>query len=318
MPDAHVVAPLCTLSGLSDPPIQPDNDVVDITSYEQSQPVPATDVICAMTAPDWTSDHASDSSGGASPGPISPLTCTSVLLGSGSSESVASLPDLGPCYTFKDITSYEQSQPVPATDVICAMTAPDWTSDHASDSSGGVSPGPISPLTCTSVSSGSGSSESVASLMEGLFAPDLGPCYTFKVVGDNIDKSVHPRHMRMDYQAKSLHYFHIYGVLDRIDFSSLDDNIRVPDTTKIDFAEIMPSLEDVIAIKKCFSLHILRTLKKYSSFFLSVGKGVERHIQHYHSVQMAKKSNIVRTIAISTVQCQYKKFIIFRFHLVFY
>ena len=105
----------------------------------------------------------------------------------------------------------------------------------------------------------------------------------------------------MDYQAKSLHYFHIYGVLDRIDFSSLDDNIRVPDTTKIDFAEIMPSLEDVIAIKKCFSLHILRTLKKYSSFFLSVGKGVERHIQHYHSVQMAKKSNIVRTIAISTV-----------------
>ena len=71
----------------------------------------------------------------------------------------------------------------------------------------------------------------------------------------------------MDYQAKSLHYFHIYGVLDRIDFSSLDDNIRIPDTTKIDFAEIMPSLEDVIAIKKCFSLHILRTLKKYSSFF---------------------------------------------------
>ena len=40
----------------------------------------------------------------------------------------------------------------------------------------------------------------------------------YKLVGDNIDKVVKPRHMRIDHQAKSLHYFHSYAVKDRIDF----------------------------------------------------------------------------------------------------
>ena len=38
---------------------------------------------------------------------------------------------------------------------------------------------------------------------------------TFKLVGDNLDKSVRPRDMRLDNQTQSLHYFHMYGVRDR-------------------------------------------------------------------------------------------------------
>ena len=38
----------------------------------------------------------------------------------------------------------------------------------------------------------------------------------FKIVGDNIDKTVRPRHMRSDRQAESLHYFHSYAVKDRV------------------------------------------------------------------------------------------------------
>ena len=43
----------------------------------------------------------------------------------------------------------------------------------------------------------------------------------FKVVGDNIDKTVKPRDMRFDQPSKSLHYFHVYAVKDRIDASGL-------------------------------------------------------------------------------------------------
>jgi len=43
----------------------------------------------------------------------------------------------------------------------------------------------------------------------------------FKIVGDNIDKSVKPRHETMDHHTQSLLYFHSYAVCDRIDFSHL-------------------------------------------------------------------------------------------------
>lgn len=45
----------------------------------------------------------------------------------------------------------------------------------------------------------------------------------FKIVGDNLDKTVKPRHMRSDHQNVSLHYFHSIAVKDRIDFSNLPD-----------------------------------------------------------------------------------------------
>jgi hypothetical protein len=42
----------------------------------------------------------------------------------------------------------------------------------------------------------------------------------FKVVGDNIDKNVRPRHMRLDKGTQSLHYFNAYAIMDRVDCSS--------------------------------------------------------------------------------------------------
>lgn len=47
---------------------------------------------------------------------------------------------------------------------------------------------------------------------------------TFKLVGDNVDKFIKPRHETLDRQAKSLHYFHCFAVRDRVDMTSFDDN----------------------------------------------------------------------------------------------
>lgn len=46
---------------------------------------------------------------------------------------------------------------------------------------------------------------------------------SFKIVGDNIDKNVQPRFMRVDAPTRSLHYFHAYAVKDRVDLSSFSD-----------------------------------------------------------------------------------------------
>jgi len=42
----------------------------------------------------------------------------------------------------------------------------------------------------------------------------------FKIVGDNIDKNIRPSFQRYDNNTTSLHYFHHYAVLDRVDLSN--------------------------------------------------------------------------------------------------
>ncbi len=43
----------------------------------------------------------------------------------------------------------------------------------------------------------------------------------YKLVFDNIDKTIKPRYMRQDVQSVMLHYVQVYAVKDRIDFSSI-------------------------------------------------------------------------------------------------
>ena len=46
----------------------------------------------------------------------------------------------------------------------------------------------------------------------------------FRIIGDNIDKNVKPRFYRMESQVRSLHYYHSYALLDRIDLSAASDS----------------------------------------------------------------------------------------------
>jgi hypothetical protein len=51
---------------------------------------------------------------------------------------------------------------------------------------------------------------------------------TFKIVIDNVDKSVKPRHETSEHHNQSLHYVHGYAVKDRINVSGLDDSPVFP------------------------------------------------------------------------------------------
>ena len=64
---------------------------------------------------------------------------------------------------------------------------------------------------------------------------------TYKLVGDNIDKNVQTREMRADNQTKSLHYFHTYGVRDRIDLSMFSNETKIPDVGSIRLDTFLPS-----------------------------------------------------------------------------
>ena len=53
------------------------------------------------------------------------------------------------------------------------------------------------------------------------------------IVGDNLDKSVNPRHMTIEHQWKSLHYFDSYAVFNRIDFSDLASDKPIADISTL-------------------------------------------------------------------------------------
>lgn len=119
---------------------------------------------------------------------------------------------------------------------------------------------------------------------------------TFKLVGDNIDKHVKPREMRVDIQAQSLHFFNIYAVRDRVDVSHLPDAPALPDPDAINVEAVLPSPEDHEAILRNFTILAGRVLKKYMQFFTNFAFGLARHIKHQYYEEMSQKSEVVSIV----------------------
>ena len=77
----------------------------------------------------------------------------------------------------------------------------------------------------------------------------------FKIVGDNVDKSFNPSFQRINRAKQSLHYFHAYAVLDRIDFSGLSEYSK---QEAIDVNSLLPNVEDLKMMKSNFEVLVSR------------------------------------------------------------
>ena len=64
----------------------------------------------------------------------------------------------------------------------------------------------------------------------------------YKLVGDNLDKNIRPSFQRFAYETTSLHYFHHYALLDRVNFSGYSEHIP---TDRIDLKKLLVSRSDV-------------------------------------------------------------------------
>lgn len=116
---------------------------------------------------------------------------------------------------------------------------------------------------------------------------------TFKLVGDNLDKSVHPRDMRMDCQTKALHYFHMYAVRDRVNLADYADNPSLPNISPSDLKSILPTTQDEEVLQNNFAILIARTLTRHMPYFKKFGSRLEHHLLHERYVEMSTKSEVV-------------------------
>ena len=118
--------------------------------------------------------------------------------------------------------------------------------------------------------------------------------FGFKIVGDNIDKNVRPRHQTIDSQTKSLHYFHAFAALDRIDLSLHSEKRPSIDPSLFDLESLLPSSDDICKMKSNFQFHIARVITTFLHCLTPMKAVVPLHIQHQYHREMSRKSTVVR------------------------
>ena len=122
-------------------------------------------------------------------------------------------------------------------------------------------------------------------------AATLEPDYI--LVGDNVDKNVSPRDMRLDNQVRSMHYFHSYAVLDRVSSNRFAGDGRVADINTLAPSAVLPTVDDCICMRTNYITLASRVIVENLSHFAFLQKCVVQHIPHQFAKESGKKSVIV-------------------------
>ena len=202
-----------------------------------------------------------------------------------------SIPELSSAEVTEDIV-------LPAAEEDSSVTLLLLHSDNSSGTESSSTPSsPDSPHTVSAPSYSSLSDSDVTSEDTNTYLQvhNKPTVSSFKLVGDNLDKTVRPRHETVDTHSSSLHYFHAFAVKDRCDTSKLADAASQPhiDLDSFSLDIILPREEDYSALLENYAIIAARIIQKHVPFFNKNVPRVLRHIRHCHSVEMSQKSDVV-------------------------
>ena len=140
-----------------------------------------------------------------------------------------------------------------------------------------------------------------SSISESSLSPSTSfPC-SYIIVGDNLDKTISPRYMRSDHQRQSIHYFHMYAALDRVNAIDLPANHPVGDISTTPLTEFLPSPADCKVLRENYAVLLGRVVVKKLPFFRVFEDRVVSHITHKCSEVMKQKSRIVSSFKLQIV-----------------
>lgn len=115
----------------------------------------------------------------------------------------------------------------------------------------------------------------------------------FKIVGDNIDKTIRPRHQTLEKRTQSLHYFHSFAVKDRVDLSRISDVKPGLSLSSLPLTTLLPTEHDIENLKKNCTVLASRVLVQFIPAFYQFEKSVAKHIPHRYQQEMSSKSDVV-------------------------
>ena len=150
-----------------------------------------------------------------------------------------------------------------------------------------------------------------ASRREDIFVGSSRVWNGFKLVGDNIDKNYRQSFHRVDKKTTSIHYFHYYALLDRIDLSGCSEALP---TKPLDVEKFMINLDDLAMLnddvivlisrlifcvfESATSIFCFRILVQNVDSLKDQAKDVTFHIKSDYASEMSKHSTVVRYTCI--------------------
>ena len=123
--------------------------------------------------------------------------------------------------------------------------------------------------------------------------PPIIKNHSYIIVGDNLDKNIHPRFMTKCKQGESLHFFHAYAALDRIDFTHLNNDEPIGQTDKLSLSTCLPDISDCNQLRQNYAVLLGREIVRTIKYFKKCERFIPSHIVHMYSEQMRHKSTIV-------------------------
>ena len=102
-----------------------------------------------------------------------------------------------------------------------------------------------------------------------------------------MDWTVTPCSIRADRQTQSIHYFHSYAVRDRIDMSGLSD---IQPASKPSMSEVISKVLPTAHEDSLCPVLLCSNMKYFKWTFAGC---IDWHINHRHSHEMSRKSEVV-------------------------
>ena len=112
----------------------------------------------------------------------------------------------------------------------------------------------------------------------------------FKIIGDNVDLYIHVRDMRQKHQNRSIHWFHLYAVLNRVPSSHLDNAKPQKELRDVPNSDFFLRNSEYTLILTAITEIVSRILVNNLTIFQGMQNSVRWHLEHKHSTEMAQKS----------------------------
>ena len=116
----------------------------------------------------------------------------------------------------------------------------------------------------------------------------------YQIIGDNVDMHIKTKHQSTSSPNKSIHWFHMYAVKDRVVAPNLLDEKPIGPAEKLQPGEFLPSAKDNQDLLHDFIPLFARVVVDEIPAFKKAFKDVVvRHIPHEYSEIVAQKSEQV-------------------------
>lgn len=115
----------------------------------------------------------------------------------------------------------------------------------------------------------------------------------YQIIGDNIDLMIKVRHQASDKPNKSIHWFHLNAVKDRVNGNECSDNEPLRKVQEVEQWEVLPSSKENQDLLHDFIPLVARVIVDRIPAFKHFKDVVVRHLPHQYSDVMKEKSEQV-------------------------